>query len=130
MVSALRDFLRRSVNISGGCPRGSASQHPSACLHPSVAEKLVAGEMEYMKRGRLRRIFPDAGSARPGHHHERLLRGAANRAAVRPLLSRRGRSLPASASGVDTHCDSMSPLRRGVVTEIYLCGVRFCARKH
>ena len=94
----VRAFFEASVNISRSCTSpdgGDGVALYKQCLHPGLVERLITGELEYLKRGRLERIFPpdpptraEAGeSEEKGGEatllvHPALIKGKANAAAA------------------------------------------------
>ena len=93
----VRAFFEASVNISRSCTSpdgGDGVALYKQCLHPELVERLITGELEYLKRGRLERIFPPdpptreaGGSEEKGGEatllvHPALIKGKANAAAA------------------------------------------------
>ena len=74
-VQDARAFLEQHENISAACK----TEEFERCLRPALADKVITGEMEWLKRGRFERLFPVEDSAEA---HLPLLRGSANAAAV------------------------------------------------
>ena len=74
-VQDARAFLEQHANISAACK----TEEFERCLRPALADKVITGEMEWLKRGRFERLFPVEDSAEA---HLPLLRGSANAAAV------------------------------------------------
>ena len=74
-VQDARAFLEQHANISAACK----TEEFERCLRPALADKVITGELEWLKRGRFERLFPVEDSAEA---HLPLLRGSANAAAV------------------------------------------------
>lgn len=78
----VREYLKKTVRISKDCEKDDGC----GCLHPALADKIVVGELEWLKRGRFERIFPISGS------EPELLGGKVNACSVHwhAQLRRRG----------------------------------------
>lgn len=77
-ATAAREFVELSARIADDC----APAEFRTCLRPEVADKIIAGELEYLKRGRFQRIFPVEESAVKSAGHLAILKGKANAAAA------------------------------------------------
>lgn len=71
----VRTFLEESATVSTDCARDDGCQ----CLHPAMVDKILVGELEWLKRGRFERIFPITSSE---DMHLPLLSGKANKCSV------------------------------------------------